>query len=198
MDLSRFSRETFESALPELSAANTIIFDLRGYPTGDAFNLVSYWVTGTDDVKWMQIPIFARPLEPAAAFRPLGWNVKPKTGLANVRKILLVDPRAISYAESITGYFVAHAKGTLVGEATAGANGNVSTIDVPGGYAMRFTGMLVTSHDGRHFHAKGFEPDVHVVPTLEGIKAGRDEVLERALELARMETSSEDTRAISK
>jgi hypothetical protein len=32
--------------------------------------------------------------------------------------------------------------------------------------------------------ARGFQPDVRVVPTIEGLRAGRDEVLERAVELA--------------
>jgi hypothetical protein len=52
-------------------------------------------------------------------------------------------------------------------------------------FAFRFTGMRVTAHDGKVFHARGFQPDVVVVPTVEGIAAGRDEVLERAVELAR-------------
>ena len=99
-------------------------------------------------------------------------------------KILLIDPRAVSYSESLAGYFAAHANGTIVGEPSAGANGNVSRVELPGGFDFRFTGMRVTTHDGKTFHTKGFQPDIVVKPTLEGIRAGRDEVLERAIEVA--------------
>jgi hypothetical protein len=46
---------------------------------------------------------------------------------------------------------------------------------------VRFTGMRVTRHDGSPFHLAGVRPTVPVEPTLAGIRAGRDEVLERAL-----------------
>jgi hypothetical protein len=46
--------------------------------------------------------------------------------------------------------------------------------------------MKVTRHDGRTpFHLGGVKPDLAVEPTLAGLRAGRDEVLERALTLLR-------------
>jgi C-terminal processing protease CtpA/Prc len=44
--------------------------------------------------------------------------------------------------------------------------------------------MRVTRHDGSPFHLAGVRPTVPVEPTVAGIRAGRDEVLERALEIA--------------
>jgi hypothetical protein len=44
-----------------------------------------------------------------------------------------------------------------------------------------FTGMRVTRHDGSPFHLVGVVPRIPVEPTVEGIRAGRDDVLERAL-----------------
>lgn len=185
VDLSRFNRTAFEQALPQLGAAKAIVFDLRGYPTSDAFHLAGYWVGASEQTKWMRVPIVARPFEAPVGYREIGWDVKPKPGLETPRKVLMIDPRAISYSESLTGYFAAHAKGVIVGEPSAGANGNVSTVDLPGMFTFRFTGMRVTTHDGRVFHGRGFQPDVVVVPTVEGIATGRDEVLERAIEIAR-------------
>lgn len=49
-------------------------------------------------------------------------------------------------------------------------------------FSIAFTGMRVSRHDGRTaFHTIGVTPDVPVEPTLEGIRAGRDDVLARAL-----------------
>lgn len=189
VDLSRFDAGSFQEALAVLSKGTAIIFDMRGYPTGAATAVVPYWMTRKEEIKWMQVPIRTRPFVAPEDSRPLGWSISPRAELANVRKILLTDPRAISYSESLTGYFAAYAQGTIVGEPTAGANGNVSAHELPGGYHFRFTGMLVTAHDGKtRIHARGFQPDVLTVPTIEGIRAGRDEVLERAIQIARGRT----------
>ena len=46
-----------------------------------------------------------------------------------------------------------------------------------------------SSKDGSRFHGIGFLPDVEVRPTIQGIIEGRDEVLERAIELAGEESA---------
>jgi C-terminal processing protease CtpA/Prc len=75
---------------------------------------------------------------------------------------------------------------TIVGGPTAGANGNVVAFDVPGGFRILFTGMRVTGHDGQTpHHLVGVKPGVSMAPTLAGLRAGRDEVLDRAVALIR-------------
>jgi C-terminal processing protease CtpA/Prc len=78
-------------------------------------------------------------------------------------------------------YFPAQKTGRVIGERTGGVNGNVVAATLPSGLAYLFTGMRVTRHDGSDMHIEGFQPDDVVVPTLEGIRAGKDDVLERAL-----------------
>jgi C-terminal processing protease CtpA/Prc len=56
-----------------------------------------------------------------------------------------------------------------------------------------FTGMRVTRHDGSPLHLQGFKPDIEVVPTAEGLRAGRDEVLERAVKLLETGTKRQVT-----
>jgi C-terminal processing protease CtpA/Prc len=48
-----------------------------------------------------------------------------------------------------------------------------------------FTGLGVYYPDGRPTQRIGIVPDIEVRPTLAGLRAGRDEVLERALEYLR-------------
>ncbi len=67
------------------------------------------------------------------------------------------------------------------GSQTAGANGDVTNLSLPGGLFVSFRGHDVRHADGRQLQRVGLRPDVEVRPTLEGIRAGRDEVLERAL-----------------
>src|SRR5439155_1461619 len=70
----------------------------------------------------------------------------------------LIDGRAISYAETWLGIVEHYRMGVMVGEPTAGTNGNVNTIGLPGGYFVRFTGMKVLKHGGSRHHGVGIHP----------------------------------------
>jgi C-terminal processing protease CtpA/Prc len=77
-----------------------------------------------------------------------------------------------------------HHLATLVGEPTAGTNGDVNSFVVPGGFEVRFTGLRTSAVDGSTVQGHGIIPDRIVHPTLGGIRAGRDEILEAAVRLA--------------
>ncbi len=62
-------------------------------------------------------------------------------------------------------------------------NGNINTFEIPGGYKIRFTGMKVLKHDGSQHHGVGIQPTVFVPKTIKGIKEGRDEQLEKAIDV---------------
>jgi C-terminal processing protease CtpA/Prc len=70
-----------------------------------------------------------------------------------------------------------------VGSTTAGADGNVSEIFLPGGLRTLISGIGIYYPDGTETQRIGIVPDVVVKPTIEGIKKNRDEVLEKAIEL---------------
>jgi C-terminal processing protease CtpA/Prc len=59
----------------------------------------------------------------------------------------------------------------------------VNPFTLPGGYTVPWTGMRVLKHDGSQHHLIGIQPTVPVVRSLEGIRSGRDEDLDRALEV---------------
>jgi C-terminal processing protease CtpA/Prc len=74
---------------------------------------------------------------------------------------------------------------TVIGSTTAGADGNVSSIRLPGGISTMISGIGVYYPDGRETQRIGIVPDIEVKPTIEGIKNGKDEVLEKAIEFIR-------------
>jgi C-terminal processing protease CtpA/Prc len=100
------------------------------------------------------------------------------------KRFVLTDAKAISYGESVMGYMADEKLAQIVGAPTAGTNGNTNTFLTPTGYRFTFTGMRVTRHDGTRFHLTGVQPTTPIKPTLEGIRAGQDEVLLKALNLA--------------
>jgi C-terminal processing protease CtpA/Prc len=98
------------------------------------------------------------------------------------RTVMLIDERAISQAEH-TGLFFEAANGTkFIGSPTAGANGDVTQFCVPGGIWIHFSGQAVRHADGRQLQRVGLVPDLEVRPTIQGIRSGRDEVLDKAIE----------------
>ena len=121
--------------------------------------------------------------EEAAAAFAFSQPLPEKAGveLYRGRTLMLIDDRAISQSEH-TGLFFEAANGTVfVGSPSRGANGDVTSTTLPGGISVGFTGHDVRHADGRQLQRLGLQPDVPVEPTIAGLRAGRDEVLERAL-----------------
>lgn len=50
-----------------------------------------------------------------------------------------------------------------------------------------WTGMKVLKHDCSQLYLNGFKPDYPVSKMIEAVKEGKDEYLEKALEIARQE-----------
>ena len=71
----------------------------------------------------------------------------------------------------------------LLGEPTAGTTGNPVNVLLPGGAILRVCSLWSTYPDGREFVGRGIQPQITVHPTVAGIRANRDEVLERAVEV---------------
>ena len=70
-----------------------------------------------------------------------------------------------------------------IGSPTSGATGSIVWIPLPG-QITSFSGVGVLYPDGTQTQTVGVRLDAEVLPTAEGLQAGRDEVLERALSLA--------------
>ncbi len=101
------------------------------------------------------------------------------------KTVLLVDERAQSAREGLANAFRVANGTTLIGAPTTGANGDTTNFVIPGGIAIKFTGVGWRYANGQQQQRVGVIPDIHVEPTIAGIRAGRDEVFERALEYLR-------------
>jgi hypothetical protein len=117
-----------------------------------------------------------------AACSPSEQKLGPPAAWTYGRPVVtLIDERAMSLSEA-TALFIEAAHGTtFVGSPTAGANGDITLASLPGGGWLQFSGHDVRHADGRQLQQVGIVPDVEVRPTVAGVRAGRDEVLEVAL-----------------
>ncbi len=182
VDATHLNDSTFASVVDTLARARGVIFDVRGYPgrlgTEPLAHLTNRPMTSA---RW-GFPIVRKPDHRDPAFEWSSWKVKPMVPRFRGRVAFLIDAKAISYAETWLGIVERYRLGALIGEPTAGTNGNVNQIHLPGGYTVSFTGMRVLKHDGSPHHGIGIRPTVPVSPTLARIREGRDEQLEKAIE----------------
>ncbi|QOR64898.1 peptidase S41 [Cytobacillus suaedae] len=96
--------------------------------------------------------------------------------------IILVNELTQSQAEFTAMAFRTAPNATVIGSTTAGADGNVSFLTLPGGIRTAITGIGIYYPDGTETQRVGIIPDITVTPTIEGIKENRDEILEKAIE----------------
>jgi C-terminal processing protease CtpA/Prc len=94
---------------------------------------------------------------------------------------VLTNESAQSYAEGVSANLKAICNATIIGSPTAGANGGVAGFNIPGNITLCFSQLGMLLPNGKSFQRYGVQPDIFVQPTIKGIQAGKDEVLDRAI-----------------
>jgi hypothetical protein len=155
------------------------IIDIRNYPSEFmVFSLGSLLVENNTH--------FARFTEcdlsnPGAFYWTNPVSLSPQKPYYSGKVVILVDDSSMSQAEYTSMAFRVAPGAIVVGSATAGADGNVSPFALPGGLHSMVSGIGVFYPDKLPTQRIGIVPNVEVKPTITGIRAGRDEVLEEAL-----------------
>ncbi|MBV4355961.1 S41 family peptidase [Pinibacter aurantiacus] len=179
--LANIKQEDIPDIKERLRDTKGIIIDIRNYPsTFVPFALGSWFVSrSTSFVKFTNGNInnpeeftFTKPLE-------IPGNKNPYKG----KLVVLVNEISQSQAEYTAMAFRAGKNSTIIGSTTAGADGNVSSIVLPGGLSTIISGIGVYYPNGKETQRIGIVPDITVKPTIEGIKKGKDEVLDKAIEV---------------
>lgn len=165
--------------LEQASGTSGLIIDIRNYPSEFVvFALGRRLVEETTPFARFTRGVLDNP----GAFTwtdPL--SLFPETPGYKGKIAILVDEVSISQAEYTAMAFRAAPGAVVVGCTTAGADGNVSGIPLPGGLQTLISGIGVFYPDKSPTQRVGIIPDIIVHPTREGIRTGRDEILEAAL-----------------
>jgi hypothetical protein len=176
-----------DAEVPAMIAAlrNTraIVFDLRYYPNFILY-LVAQWLNpAARDFSLLTGPDYRHPGSFQRVALLQAGPASPRQDYYRGRVVILADERTQSRAEFTVMALRTAPDVLVVGSQTAGADGNVSQIDLPGGIRTFFSGLGVFYPDGTPTQRVGIVPDVVVTPTISGIQNGIDEVLQRALAL---------------
>jgi len=95
--------------------------------------------------------------------------------------VIIVNEKTISQAEFTAMALRTAPKTIILGCQTAGADGNVSVIELPGGIKTAITGIGIFYPDGTTAQRAGIKIDEPVQPSIKGVAAGRDELMEMAI-----------------
>ena len=165
--------------IQEAAGTKGLIIDIRNYPSEFVvFALGSHLVD--------RPTAFARftvgdPANPGAFHWGEPLSLEPMAPRYAGKIVILVDELSLSQAEYTAMAFRSAPNAIVVGSTTAGADGNVSPIPLPGGLRSAISGIGVFYPDKTPTQRIGIVADILARPTIEGIRNGRDEVLEAAL-----------------
>lgn len=170
--------------IPDNINTKGIIIDLRCYPSSE--NVKGYWEF---DQLYTQSLDFAKFTK--GSFKAPGtFTFTPSLTVGKINKnqytgkvIVLINELTQSHAEFVAMKYQCIPNSILIGSTTAGADGNVSGFTLPGGVNTSITGIGVYYPDGRETQRIGIIPDIEMKPTIKGVQQGKDEVLEKAIQL---------------
>lgn len=192
IDLNRAAADEVKSKIENIINSKGVIFDLRGYPRN--FIYLGYLSNVPMQSAIWRVPQIIYPdreklLNYDESSR---WWITPDKRTIKGKIVFLTNARAIGTAETVMGIIEYYRVGEIVGEPTAGTNGNPNSFTLPGKYQIKWTGMRVEKHDRSQHHLIGIQPTIPCSRTIKGVREGRDEQLEKALEVIKSSQASGD------
>lgn len=179
----------FDSIFPALSKTTALIIDVRNNGGGNGNN-------GFEVIGYLTDKPFYTGKTIIRQYRPVGrsWdgaeknkieedNWRPyKNKLYNNPVVVLTSGATYSAAEDFTATFKNLKRGAVIGEPTGGSTGQPVFFMLPGGGFGAVCSKRDYFSDGTEFVGVGIQPDVVVHPSAKGVAAGKDEVLNAAIQ----------------
>lgn len=188
VDLSRLQAGEVDKMFDTIKNTSAVIFDMRGYPNGTAWSIAPRLT----EKKNVVAALFSRPFisgpslsDPELAdtgSHAFSQKIPERKGdVYKGKVVMLINEEAISQSEHTCLFFESATDVTFIGTPTAGANGDITFMVLPGNVQVSFSGHDVRHADGRQLQRVGIQPTIRVAPTIRGLIEKRDEVLERAV-----------------
>lgn len=194
IDPSALKKGDLEKLMKEFAAAKGIIVDLRYYPSVFIPYLLGEYIT--PEPKQFVRMTYPNQATPGSFFYMDNFYsgagaldiLNGEAGSAEYppyrgRVILLMDETSMSQSEFTIMALRQSPNAVVVGSPSIGADGNVARLSLPGNITMNITGLGVYTPEGKQTQRVGLKPDVECLPTVEGLREGRDELIEKAAEL---------------
>ena len=177
--------ETFMEGMDTFRDTDGLIIDLRQYPDWESAVYLSAYLLE----KLVPGMVFASPSQavPGAYVKQAahyGYQRSYGSKVYHYDKpvAVLISSNTMSRPEMFATIYALAENTVLIGTNSMGTDGNVVYLPLPGGTSVSFTSLGCYEVDGSQTQRIGIAPDIPVEPTIQGIKEGRDEVLEAAVE----------------
>ena len=168
--------------MPSKIDAKGLIIDLRGYPNYTQIKGYFHYDLLYPHPTYFAIMSWGSISYPGLfTFYPFQPEGKENKDYYKGKKVILVNEMTQSQAEFLTMKYKCSPNTIVIGSTTAGADGNVSMLVLPGNINVSFTGLGVYYPNFTETQQIGIIPDIEVHQTIKGIREGRDEVLEFAI-----------------
>lgn len=175
-------REYLKEIWEAIKDKDGLIIDIRNYPSDfPIYDLSGYLMP--ESIPFVKFN--KGSIENPGLFtftRPINAGKKNKDYYKG-KVIILLNEISQSSAEFHAMAYRIHPNATVIGSTTAGADGNISQFFLPGGISTMISGIGVYYPDGKETQRIGIVPDIEVKPTIAGIIEGRDELMEKAIEI---------------
>lgn len=187
IDPSALEEGDMENLMKTFAKAEGIIVDLRYYPSVYIKDLLAEYINPEPTVfAKISIPNGVIP----GSFVEMGVESgngangeEKKAPQYSGKVMLLMNEESQSQSEFTIMSLRQAPKATVVGSPSIGADGDWSAVYLPGHVTMTMTGRGIYTPEGGQTQRVGLTPDVEIYPTLQGIQEGRDELIEKAVEL---------------
>jgi len=162
-----------------------LIIDIRNYPNEFVvFSLGQHLVSSPSQFATFTIPDLRNP--GAFVWGAATPTLQPTQPFYDGRVAILINEKSQSQSEYTAMAFRTAPDSAVFGSTTAGADGNLSNIPIPGGMRGAISGIGVFYPDRTPTQQIGIIADFEIEPTIAGLAAGEDEVLQAAIDWIRL------------
>lgn len=186
INIGSFKKAYIDDLKSDIMSSKGLILDMRYYPGDYAMDELGALLV--EGVKPFYFCSLSHNQEPGNFY-----SLKRDLTIGNNSKevfkgkiAIIINECTQSNGEFCTMAYQQAEDAVVIGSTTAGADGNIFTIALPGAVYTSISGIGIYYPDGRETQRIGIVPDIEVKPTIEGVKQGRDELVEKAIEVIRM------------
>lgn len=174
-----------DSIMDKFKDTNGIIVDLRYYPSDMITYIMPNYLLPEETV-FSRATIANKSIPGEFIFSEDIAVGKNNEDYYKGKIVVIINECTQSNAEFTTMALRKSPNAVVIGENSIGADGNVATLTLPGGITTTITGIGIYTSEGLETQRVGIKPDIYVKPTIQGIRDGKDELLEKAIEIAKL------------
>ena len=171
-----------DSVFNVLKKAKGLVIDNRQYPASFPIYAIAEKLLPKRKM-FTKIPVGSLDYPGMFTIKTPLYAGKTNNNYFKGKVVILVNENTQSSGEFHSMAFRIAPGAIVVGSTTAGADGNVSRLFLPGAIYTMFSGISILYPDEKETQRIGIVPDVEVKRTAEGIKQGKDELLEKAMQM---------------